>query len=413
MIGMEPGARTGAGADASDPRPRAPASAALYVHLPWCLSKCPYCDFNSYAARTWPEAEYAAALLRELRHRSERDGFEGRRFATVFFGGGTPSLFDPRTIGSFLDEVARLPGLDAGAEITLEANPGTVTEARLRGFREAGVNRLSFGVQSFQPDLLLALGRRHSVDDSRRALDAARTAGFDNLSLDLIFAIPGQSFDACEADLAEAISRGTEHVSAYALTFEPGTAFHRDRDRGRVRPAPEDLEVAMFEYVRSRLGAAGLAPYEISNFARPGREARHNQAYWRGLPYLGLGAGAHSFAPGEESDDGMETCFGRRWENLRDPAGWMTAVRESGSGIAAEERLDRREAMGEACWLSLRESRGLDPEAFRTRFGVRFDEAFPHAGGLRDDGLVAWNDGRLVLTARGLLLADAVFSSFL
>jgi len=389
-----------------------PAPAALYVHIPWCLSKCPYCDFNSHAARTWPEADYADALLSELRRRSREEGFAGRRYATVFFGGGTPSLFDPRTIGRILEGVAAGPGLPAGAEITLEANPGTVTEERLRDFRAAGLNRLSYGVQSFQPDLLLALGRRHSADDSRRALDAARRAGFDNLSLDLIFAVPGQTIEACEADVAEAISFGTEHVSAYALTFEPGTAFHRDRSTGRVRQAPEELEIAMFELVRARLAGAGLPPYEISNFARPGREARHNQAYWRGVPYLGLGAGAHSFAPLGGRDAGDEGCFGRRWENVRDPLRWMESVRSTGTGVAAEESLGRREAMGESCWLALREARGLDPAGFLDRFGEGFEAAFPHVGGLVEDGLLRWDAGRLVLTPRGLLLADAVFSTF-
>ncbi|MBU6280679.1 radical SAM family heme chaperone HemW [bacterium] len=388
-----------------------PATASLYVHIPWCLSKCPYCDFNSHAARTWPEAEYADAIVRELRHRSRERGFSGRRFATVFFGGGTPSLFEPRTIGRILDRVAEDPGLEAGAEITLEANPGTVNEGRLRDFRSVGVNRLSYGIQSFQPDLLLALGRRHSVDDSRGALVAARRAGFANLSLDLIFAVPGQSIESCEADLDEAVSFETEHVSAYALTFEPGTAFHRDRSAGRVRQAPEDLEVAMFELVRARLSAAGLPAYEISNFARPGFEARHNQAYWRGVPYLGLGAGAHSFAPGDGRPPGAG--FGCRRENVRDPGRWMAAVVESGSGVVETEELGRREAMGETCWLSLRETRGLDPAAFRTRFGEDFATAFPHVPDLVADGLVAWQQGRLVLTARGLLLADAVFSTFL
>lgn len=387
------------------------APAALYVHIPWCLSKCPYCDFNSWAARSWPESDYADALVRELRERTAGDGFEGRRFSTVFFGGGTPSLFHPRTIGLILDAVAA-GGLCADAEITLEANPGTVTEDRLRDFRAAGVNRISYGVQSFQPDLLLALGRRHSADDSRRALAAARRAGFENLSLDLIFAIPGQVVGACEADVEEAIAHGTEHVSAYALTYEPGTAFHRDRALGRMRQAPEDLEISMFELVRERLEAAGLRPYEISNFAQPRRASRHNQAYWRGLPYLGLGAGAHSFTPSDGRDEGPDACFGRRWENLRDPAAWMTSIREKGTAVASEESLGRGEAMGETCWLALREVRGLDPTCFRDRFGVDLVESFPHVRELEADGLVEWREGRLALTRRGLLLADGVFASF-
>ncbi len=385
------------------------AGAALYVHIPYCLSKCPYCDFNSYAARTWPEEDYADSLLRELSHHAADESFGARSFSTVFFGGGTPSLFSPRTIARILDGAAHAVGIAGGAEVTLEANPGTVTSERLRGFREAGVNRLSYGVQSFQDDLLLALGRRHSADDSRRALEAAREAGFDNLSLDLIFAVPGQTIEACRADLDEALGIGTEHVSAYALTFEPGTAFHRDRSVGRIRQAPEELEVAMFHEVRERLGAAGLAAYEISNFARPGREARHNQAYWRGVPYLGLGAGAHSFLP----EDGGAGSFGRRWENVRDPNRWIAGVRESGAAIASSESLGQEAAMGETCWLGLRESRGLDPVEFERRFGRDFGECFPHVPTLASDGLGQWREGRLILTDRGLLLADTVFASFL
>ena len=242
----------------------------------------------------------------------------------------------------------------------------------------------------------------------RKSCDTTE-AGFDNLSLDLIFAVPGQTIEACRADLDEALGIGTEHVSAYALTFEPGTAFHRDRSVGRIRQAPEELEVAMFHEVRERLGAAGLAAYEISNFARPGREARHNQAYWRGVPYLGVGAGAHSFLP----EDGGAGSFGRRWENVRDPNRWIAGVRESGAAIASSESLGREAAMGETCWLGLRESRGLDPVEFERRFGRDFGECFPHVPTLASDGLVQWREGRLVLTDRGLLLADTVFASFL
>lgn len=403
--------------------------AALYVHIPYCLAKCPYCDFNSYAARTWPEDSYADALLAELDARAVEEPLRSAEVTTLFFGGGTPSLFAPRTIGRILDGVARATRIAPGAEITLEANPGTVDEDRLRGFREAGVNRLSFGIQSFQPDLLLALGRQHSVDDSRRALAAARRAGFDNLSLDLIYAVPGQSLAACEADIAEAVDIAPEHVSAYNLTFEKGTAYHRDLAAGRLARAPEELEIAMFGAVRERLGSAGYEAYEISNHAQPGRTARHNQAYWQGLPYVGLGAGAHSFLPldgrapeaqpaaagtaGAEGDDGSgEACFGVRWENLRDPNRWAEAVRSHGTAVASSERLDRRTAQGETCWLALRESRGLDLVGFERRFGETLPERFPHVADLEAEGLVCRQEGRLALTPRGLLVADSVFASF-
>jgi putative oxygen-independent coproporphyrinogen III oxidase len=402
--------------------------AALYLHLPYCLSKCPYCDFNSYAARTWPEDAYAQALARELAHRGAGEPFATSEITTVFFGGGTPSLFAPRTIGRLLDVVAARLALAPGAEITLEANPGTVNTERLRGFRAAGVNRISFGVQSFQPELLLALGRRHSVDDTRSALVAARVAGFDNLSIDLIYAVPGQSLAGCEADLGEAIAVAPEHISAYNLTYEKGTGMHRDLVAGRLMPAPEELEIAMFRIVRDRLAAAGFEHYEISNYARPGRAAQHNRAYWRGTPYLGLGAGAHSFVPGgpagresrageqrprETAAAGEHTGFGMRSENLRDPNRYREAVLEAGSALGSSEHLTRPQAMGEACWLGLREIPGLRPQAFATRFGEPLLSAFPHVAGLIADGLLEDRGERIALSERGLLLADSVFATFL
>jgi oxygen-independent coproporphyrinogen-3 oxidase len=385
---------------------------ALYVHIPYCLAKCPYCDFNSYAARAWPEQAYADALLAELAQRGREVPFAGATLASVFFGGGTPSLFAPRTIARILAEVRRRFDVAPDAEITLEANPGTVDEPRLAGFVEAGANRLSVGVQSFQPALLEALGRRHSVDDSVRALRAARAAGFGNLSLDLIYAVPGESLDACAEDLERAAELSPDHVSAYNLTYEKGTAMHRDLVEGRLRPAPEELEVAMYGLVRERLARAGYAQYEISNYARPGREARHNQAYWRGRPYLGLGAGAHSFVPRAPGED--DACWGERWENLRDPNRYIEAVRAHGTAVGAlHERLTRAQAMGEACWLGLRERRGLDPAAFAARFGEAVGDVFPHVERLVADGLAEWSEaGRLRLTTQGLLVADTVFASF-
>ena len=387
---------------------------ALYVHIPYCLAKCPYCDFNSYAARVWPEDAYADALLAELAH-ATREGLFPRGTATsIFFGGGTPSLFAPRTIARLLDGAARELTIASDVEITLEANPGTVDEERIAGFVAAGVNRLSFGIQSFHPDLLLALGRRHSVEDSERALRAARAAGVKNLSLDLIYAVPGESVDACAADVARAVEIAPEHVSAYNLTYEKGTALFRDLQEGRVDPAPEEIEIAMFHLVRDRLADAGYAQYEISNYAQTGREARHNQAYWRGTPYLGLGAGAHSFAPREPAPgaSGEDTSYGTRWETLRDPNRYMEAIRATGSAVASREELTRPQAMGEACWLGLRERRGLDPERFAARFAEPLRAAFPHVDELLADGLVEWHEQHLRLTTQGLLVADSVFASF-
>jgi oxygen-independent coproporphyrinogen-3 oxidase len=393
--------RTGAGSSAVS-------GIGLYLHVPYCLSRCPYCDFNTYAVRTWPEDEYAAAMRTELDTWTEGELFRGRQVETIFFGGGTPSLFRPATIGGLIEHAAKRLGVAADAEITIEANPGTVDREILAGFRDAGVNRLSFGVQSFDDELLERLGRRHSAEDARRALGAAREAGFDNLSLDLIYAIPGQDLEASERDVTAAIAVGPEHVSAYGLTYEKGTPMERDLAAGRIVSVDEEVELAMYATVRARLRDAGYAHYEVSNYARPGLGARHNRSYWCGTSYLGLGAGAHSFAARELGGSG----WGARWSNIRDPNAYATAARSREGAVADREELTRSQAMGEACWLGLRQLDGLDAATFADRFGERIEIAFPQTEGLVGDGLLTWRGERLALTERGLEVADTVFASF-
>ncbi len=388
-----------------------PQSTSVYVHIPWCLSRCPYCDFNTYAAREWPEDEYADALVRELAWFTERPPFDDVTLGTVFFGGGTPSLFAPKTIERILNELSRRFRTGPDLEVTLEANPGTVDRERFAGMRAAGVNRLSVGIQSFQPRLLEALGRRHSVDESRAALQAARDGGFDNLSFDLMYATPTQTLDELEADLREATEIAPEHLSAYALIFEPGTQLTRDVQAGKIERATEELEAQMFETVRARLADAGYAPYEISNHARPGREARHNQAYWRGGPYLGIGAGAHSFSP-TTAPMQADASDGVRWQNIRDPARYRAATETAGHAIDEHESLTRTQAMGEFCWLALRETRGLSSAEFEARFDASLADAFGHVEELTTEGLLERRHDRLTLSPRGLLIADTIFASF-
>lgn len=388
-----------------------PNTLSVYVHIPWCLSRCPYCDFNTYAARSWPEADYTDALLRELAWYRAHSDFADRPIATIFFGGGTPSLFSPRSIERLLEGLASQGPVSSELEVTLEANPGTVDRERFSGFRRAGINRLSVGIQSFQPRLLEALGRRHSVTESRAALHAAREAGFDNLSIDLMYATPTQTLAELEEDLSEAIDIGPEHISAYALIFEPGTPLTRDLEAGRVERASNELEAEMFERVRERLAAAGLAAYEVSNHAQPGREARHNQAYWRGGPYLGLGAGAHSFSPAG-APVAPDSRYGVRWQNVRDPSAYRDAVEESGHAVAEHESLTVQQAMGEFCWLALRETRGLSPAEFARRFDRELGVAFPHLTDLETEGLVVEHEASLTLSPKGLLIADTIFASF-
>ena len=265
---------------------------SLYVHIPYCQAKCPYCDFNSYAASVWPEEEYVAALCAEMAHYAELDSWRGGEIQTIFFGGGTPSLFAARSIGRLLEAAAARWVVAAGAEITIESNPGTVDVDKLRSFRSAGINRVSFGVQSFHAHHLAALGRIHSADEARAAIRAARAGGFENVNLDLIFALPNQTLDEWESDLREGITLGTDHFSAYNLTYEEGTPFHAWRAQGKLSQLDDAVEESMFSRAQEILSAAGYVHYEISNYARPGYECRHNLNYWRSGAYLGVGARA-------------------------------------------------------------------------------------------------------------------------
>jgi len=375
----------------------------LYVHVPWCRAKCPYCDFNVHVATPWPERRYVDALIAELRHYAARAPFADRRIATVYFGGGTPSLFAPESIARVLDAGRGACGIEADAEISLEANPESVTVETLRGYRAAGVNRLSFGVESFQPHVLKRLGRLQTAAETRLAVPAAREAGFANVSLDLMFAVPGQSRDDWAADLDIAASFEPDHVSAYNLTYEEGTPFFELRKSGKLAPLEDEDEAAMFEEARRRLAGRGYRAYEVSNFAKPGFESRHNLGYWRLRPYLGIGAGAHSHEPAGKA--------ARRWSNERAPETYARRVLAGGAATASEETLGLEAAAGEFVFLHLRTAEGVDERAFEARFGAAIDELFPETPKMIADGLLDRGE-RLALTARGLLVADSVFASF-
>ena len=381
-------------------------SFSLYVHIPYCESKCPYCDFNSYAARQWPEAEYVAALLHELRRRAARPPWAGNSLRTIFFGGGTPSLFKPSSIASILEHADDLFGIESGAEITLEANPGTVDFNKLRGMREAGINRLSLGAQSFNPAILQTLGRIHSADQTRSAVHEARRAGFRELNLDLIFSIPGQTLDDVASDIGQAVALNPDHISAYNLTFEEGTAFGASLKAGRMHQLPEEHQAAMYALVRHELPRRGYAMYEISNYARPGSEARHNLTYWRAESYLGIGAGAHSYAGAGAA--------GRRWWNERLPAVYMRRALEKGTAEAGSETLDEAVSAAEFVFLNLRLMEGFTLSRFQERFGVSFEQRFgERAARLFSGGMLIRDQDRIRLSDRGLEVADSVFAEFL
>jgi len=390
---------------------------ALYLHIPYCQAKCPYCDFNSYAAARWPETAYVDALCRELDVYAAQATWSRRAVRTIFFGGGTPSLFAPASIARVLDHLRRLWPVEPGVETSLEANPGTITVERLHGFRAAGINRLSIGVQSFASQHLQTLGRIHDAADAVRAVEWARAAGFDNVGIDLMFAVPHQTLAEWEADLAQACALGPEHVSAYNLTYEEGTPFHLWRAQGHLRPQADDTELAMFTRTQDVLAAAGYEQYEISNYARAARTCRHNLNYWHAGDYLGVGAGAHSYAAlanaaGDE-DPRATARWGRRWSNEPRPTHYRALVETQGHACVTAETLDLRQACGEFMFLGLRCRDGVSGAAFQQRFHLALPGMFPHVRELCADGLLEVVGERWQLTPAGLRLADGVFATFL
>jgi len=350
---------------------------SLYVHLPWCMRKCPYCDFNSHEAReAIPERQYVEALLRDLEQDLPRAW--GRPVQSVFLGGGTPSLFSPEAIDRLLSEIrARLP-LNQDAEITLEANPGTVDMDRFKGFRDAGVNRLSIGIQSFDDAKLRALGRIHGSEEARRAAGAARAAGFDNFNFDLMFGLPGQSVQQAVSDIRSAIDYNPAHLSVYQLTVEPNTLFH-----ARPPALPDDDATwEMQTRVQAELAGAGYRQYEVSAYARPGYECRHNLNYWLFGDYLGIGAGAHA----KITDRAGIT---RLWK-IKQPKEFL---RHAGTpaGIGGEERLSHEHIVTEFMMNALRLVNGFPSPLFQERAGMPLAVCEKSLSLAENRGLIEWN----------------------
>jgi oxygen-independent coproporphyrinogen III oxidase len=377
---------------------------SLYIHIPYCISKCPYCDFNSHVVARIPERDYTDALIRELDQYAGAPHWHRRKVQTIFLGGGTPSTFTASSIRAILERAFSSFSIDANCEITLEANPGTVDYGYFSGYREAGVNRISVGIQSFQPRLLKFLGRVHTAEEGRKALEVVVRAGFDNFSLDLIFANPGQTLNELEDDLSAALEYRSPHLSAYNLTFEEGTPFHHEYRCGRMSALTEDEEIAMAELIEEKLGAAGLKRYEISNYALSDCHSQHNVNYWRLGDYLGLGAGAHSYL-----QTGTDPIVRQRWSNEKNPGRYMSRIKESGTAITDRENIDGDQAAGEFLFLGLRMISGVSLEAFRSAFGRSPVEFYPKIKTWREAGLIEEENGNLRLTAKGLLLANSIF----
>ncbi len=372
----------------------------LYVHWPFCVAKCPYCDFNSHVAEAVDQARWRAALVRELGHYATET--KGRTVTSIYFGGGTPSLMDPAAVAGVLDAVAGRWALADDAEITLEANPGSADAGRFAGYRSAGVNRLSLGVQSLDDGALAFLGRIHGAAEARAAIDLA-TRTFPRLSFDLIYGLPGQTPATWRAELTEAAALAGDHLSCYQLTVEPGTPFHA---RG-VAEAGEDRGAALYETTATVLDAAGLTAYEVANHARPGGACRHNLAVWRGGDYVGVGPGAHGRVSG--ADGTVAT------RNRRRPDAWLAAVEAQGHGTADRTPLSAEERRDELVMMGLRLTEGLEAERFQRRAGMPLEEAVRASA---VDDLVAGGflvrDGRGIrATAAGRLRLDAVTGALL
>ena len=384
---------------------------ALYLHIPFCTAKCGYCDFNSYEGLDHLVLDYTPALVREIGLWAP--AAQGHRVDTVFFGGGTPSLTAIDDLTSIVTAIRERFAIAADAEWTLEANPSELTREHLEGLRGVGINRLSMGVQSLHDDELQQLDRLHSAERAVEAFNDVRAAGFENVNLDLIFGLIGQPLERWQSTLERAIELGPEHLSCYALTVEPGTALYYQVEKGQLPEPDPDVAADQYEWTRERLVEAGCHQYEISNWARPGRECRHNLVYWRTQPYLGLGAGAHSY------------FSGNRLANVNAPQRYVDAVNESyeereanGHGalhqISSGETPDAATALADALILGLRLTDGVEVAPFEARFGANLEASFgPALARYEALGILDRGDGRLRLTDRGLLLSNELFVDLL
>ena len=373
---------------------------SLYIHIPWCLRKCPYCDFNSHGRpAALPEADYVTALLSDLDRELER--VAERTIETVFIGGGTPSLFEPAAIDRLLRGIDARATLAGTAEITLEANPGTFEMDKFKGFRAAGINRLSIGIQSFDDRMLHALGRVHDGGEALRAVDVARAAGFDNLNLDLMFSLPDQDVDAALADVTTAIDLGPEHISWYQLTLEPGTAFFKQPP---VLP-DDDTAWQIQQQCQEALAFSGYRQYEVSAYARDGRQCRHNLNYWTFGDYLGIGAGAH----GKITDGAGDRLL--RTSKVRSPDVYL-GLRVGMEPVTLEHEIGHDERPLEFLMNALRVRDGFSESDFPRRTGLPLSALEPSLSGCLGDGLLERDGGAIRCSERGWLFLTDVLGRF-
>lgn len=392
---------------------------SLYVHIPYCLAKCPYCDFNSYGIRGespevgFEEQRYVEALTAELESYATQPAWSGRTVKTVFFGGGTPSLLSSESIEKILVAAKTRFPFQTDCEVTLEANPGTLQDeisfGRLKGYRSAGVNRISIGAQSFSASKLKLLGRLHSATETKDAVQLVRETGFTNFNLDLIFGVRAEGMPQWEFDLQSAIELAPRHISAYSLTLEPGTEFFKRSGRGEILTTDEDIQADMYQRTQQLLREHGYEQYEISNYAKPGYECQHNISYWDGTDYLGLGAGAHSFSRFEPPRDEL---YGMRWSNIPGPTHYMGKVLTKTSAQQRIEHLNREQAQLEFFSLGLRTNLGIRESRYQTLFNEGYSQTTQkNLRRFQNDGLVECTNEVARLTTKGFLFADGIIES--
>jgi oxygen-independent coproporphyrinogen III oxidase len=372
----------------------------IYIHIPYCLHKCGYCDFNSHPENSAESETYVSTLLLEIDHYAPQLARKG--VSTIFLGGGTPTILSPANLDIILGRVKNLFNLSSDCEITIEANPATIKQETLLQIRSSGFNRISIGVQSFDSDELKLLERVHNKKEIHTTIDRARLAGFENLSIDLMFGLPGQSSEKWKSHLQQALERKPDHISAYSLTIEPATSFFKLHKHGLLTLPSEEIQLEMFQLTIETLQSAGYEQYEISNYARPGFESRHNLNYWDNGEYLGLGAGASSYLNGE------------RFKNTNLPSRYIREVLAAGSAVASTETLTPMHAMGETIMLGLRRLKGIAIEDFEKRFKVSFKNVYGKViDSMLNEGLITLNQNHMALSRKGLYLADSVILKFL
>lgn len=371
--------------------------AGLYIHVPFCLRKCPYCGFASEPEASGKRQAFLAALDREMEAWSEE--WDDTRFSTVYFGGGTPSLLAPGELRTTLTETRKCFRFEESVEITLEVNPGTSRSDNFKEYRKLGITRLSFGIQAFQDHLLQGIGRIHTVKEAVQAFEQARAAGFNNLSIDLMFALPGQNLEEWEESLSRAVDLQPEHISLYSLTVEEGTPLAEEAESGRLLLPDEELDAQMYQVAYATLGRAGYEHYEISNFAKPGFRSRHNSGYWSGEPYLGLGPSAHSFKDH------------KRWANASSLNVYLDEVAAKGKAITLEEDLGVDQKRLERTFLGMRQREGVNLEAFARDFGERLEKRMGDKLTLfLGKGWLVREQESLRLSEEGMALADEILA---